>query len=111
MAKSSSKGKQAAYAAYKSENRFVLNRKRKLLKLQKEQPNNEQVTEALKNIRFRRKAPGAPVWSHTKINTAAMIAKYCKKEKAAKMHPAEEKKMFTLGARAHMDGGSFWKAS
>lgn len=108
MAKSASKGKQAAYAAYKSQNRFVTNKKRKLLKTQKAQPNNEQVAEALKNIRWTRKTPGTAIWSHTKISAATMKSKYNKKELLEKMHPAEVKKMFSLGVRA---GGSTWKAS
>lgn len=108
MAKGSTKGAQASYANYKSQNRFMVNRKRKLLKLQKAQPNNEQITEALKNIKYRRKTPGTSVWSHTKIAFAEMKSQYNKKEKLPKMTPKEEHKMFTLGVRAHLKGVSLW---
>lgn len=108
MAKSSSKGRQANYSQYKSENRFVANRKRKLLKLQKAQPNNEQIVEALKNIRYRRSTPTTAIWSHTKIAFASMKSQYNKKEKLPKMTPKEEHKMFTLGVRAHLKGVSLW---
>lgn len=109
MAKGSSKGRQANYAQYKSENRFAANRKRKLLKLQKEQPNNEQIVEALKNIRYRRKTPNTSVWSHTRSNYAEMLGMYHKKHKEPKMLPKQEHKMFSLAARAHFKGASLWK--
>jgi hypothetical protein len=111
MAKGSSKGAQASYSNYKSQSRFAANRKRKLLKAQKAQPNNLQIAEALKNIKYRRKTPGTSMWSHTKIAFASMKSEYNKKEKLPKMHPSEEKKMFSLGVRAKMEGVSNWKAS
>jgi hypothetical protein len=111
MAKGSSKGAQTSYANYKSQNRFTANRKRKLLKAQKSHPNNLQIAEALENIKYRRKIPGKSVWTKTKIAIAAMNTKYHKKEKLPKMHPSEEKKMFSLGVRARVEGVSNWKAS
>jgi len=107
MAKGSSKGKQAAYAAYKSQNRFVTNRKNKLTKLLKEQPNNEQIVSALKDIKYRRDTPNTSVWSATKVAFEKMKSMYNKKEILPKMHPAEIKKMFSLGIRA----GASWKQS
>ena len=41
--------------------------------MQKEQPNNTQITEALKNIKYRRKTPGTSVWSHTRKNVAKLM--------------------------------------
>jgi hypothetical protein len=107
MAKGSSKGAQASYSNYKSQNRFATNRKRKLLKLQKEQPNNLQVAEALKNIKYRRKTPNTSVWSHTKIAFTKMKSLYSRKTLLPKMSPGDVKKMFSLGVRA----GATWKQS
>lgn len=73
MAKTRGASHKAYYSAYKSQNKYATNRKRKLLKLQKEQPNNTQITEALKNIKYRRKTPGTSVWSHTRKATAKLM--------------------------------------
>ena len=73
MAKTRGPSAKAYYSAYKSQNKFATNRKRKLLKLQKQQPNNLQIAEALKNISYRRKTPGTSMWSHTDKNTAKLF--------------------------------------
>ena len=49
-------------------------RKLRLLKLQ---PNNEQVKNALKDIRYRRKTPTTAMWSHTQISTAKLFKEFC----------------------------------
>lgn len=72
-AKRTSPSDKAYYANYKASNRYASNRKRKLLKAQKEQPNNAQIDAALKNISYRRKTPGTSIWSHTRKNTAKLI--------------------------------------
>jgi len=46
-------------------NRWEVNRKRKLEKQLKLQPNNKQVELALQNIHRRRKTPNAREWSHS----------------------------------------------
>lgn len=58
------KNKQAAAPASKS-NRWEINRKRKLEKQLKLQPNNKQVELALQNIHRRRKTPTNREWSHS----------------------------------------------
>lgn len=66
----------AYYARYKAENRFAANRKRKLLKALKEQPNNKQIEQALKNITYRRKTPNTSVWSSGKRKTAGLFKQF-----------------------------------
>lgn len=121
VAKTSSKSKQNQYASYKSSNRMQTNRKRKLLKLLKQQPNNEQIKQALLNIKYRRKTPKTKEWSKTDIKTAklfklvtgradwdlfnsnpkvqaAAIAVHSKKDFS---NIPQGKVSFQLGARAH----------
>lgn len=74
--KTSGPSKKAQYAAYKSENRQAKNRKRKLLKTLKAQPNNLQVEAALKNITYRRCTPGVRVWSSTKRKVAGLFKEF-----------------------------------
>jgi hypothetical protein len=74
MAKTTSKSKQGYYSNYKANSRWKTNRERKLKKLQKLQPNNSQITEALKNIAYRRKKPGTTgQWSKTNIQVAKLF--------------------------------------
>ena len=56
--KSTSKGRQAQYSNYKTQERWKTNRRRKLLKAQKEQPNNQEIALALTNLKYRRRKPG-----------------------------------------------------
>ena len=74
MAKTASKSKQGYYSNYKANSRWKTNRERKLKKLLKEQPNNLQLAEAIKNIRYRRKTPGTTgQWSKTNIQIAKLF--------------------------------------
>lgn len=73
MAKTSSKSKQAYYAQYKITRRWESNRKRRLLKALKEQPNNEQIKVALQMIGYRRKTPITRVWSAQWVQTAMLF--------------------------------------
>lgn len=59
MAKAKQQGaaKKNARAAYKSENRYEKNRRARLERALKKQPNNEQIKDALKNIKYRRYIP------------------------------------------------------
>jgi hypothetical protein len=97
------------------------NRKRKLLKLLKQQPNNEQIKDALTNIKYRRKTPKTKEWSKTDIHTAKLFKLFTgradwdlfssnpKVQAAAiAMHSKKDftklpegKVSFSLGARAH----------
>lgn len=73
--KSSSKTKQAQYAAYKTAFKWKSNRERKLRKALKKNPANLQIVEALKNVSYRRKDPKSKAWS-TATKTAASLIKY-----------------------------------
>lgn len=58
-------------------NRTEANRKRRLLRTIKQQPNNLQAQEALKNPRgHTRKKPQTPYWSHTMIQEAKLFKEF-----------------------------------
>lgn len=76
MANKTSKGQEGYYASYKASNKQAKNRKIKLERQLKKQPNNEQVALALKNIMYRRKTPKTPFWSHSMINQAKLIKEF-----------------------------------
>ena len=109
MAKTRSKSQGLLYASYKASNRQAVNRKRKLLKLQKQQPNNEQITAALANIRYRRHTPNTPHWSHTAKHYAQMFKQF-KKQTNVVMPKISEKTMFSIKARAHTQGEPTWNS-
>lgn len=75
MAKTTSKSKQNYYAVYKATQRWKKNREARLLKAMREQPNNQNVVEALANLKYRRKTPTNPQWSHSD-RAKAQILKY-----------------------------------
>lgn len=126
MSKSASKSKQGYYSNYKANSRWKTNRERKLKKLMREQPNNAQLGEALKNIAYRRRTPGSTgQWSKTNIHVAKMFKFFTgmashdlfssnEKVRSAALHlrgnrqnpKIEGRVSFTLGARAHDKFGS-----
>lgn len=63
--KSRSKHQGSLYAQYKTEQRWSKNRRKKLERLAKVHPENAQIQEALKNIKYRRKTPSTSAWSKT----------------------------------------------
>lgn len=67
------KSKEAYGQRYKANKTQEVNRKRKLLKQQKLQPNNEQVTLALTNIGYRRQTPKVRKWSSSLRQTAQLF--------------------------------------
>jgi len=126
-----SKSKQAYSALYKSSTRWATNRKIKLTRLLKQQPNNEQIKDALGNIKYRRHTPNSKtVWSHSNIRLAKLFKEFTgrasadlfssnpKVQSAAlayrpdadKLKVIEGKVSFSLGARAHDSKGNLvWK--
>ena len=112
--------------ATKSAGTMEANRKQKLLKLLKQQPNNEQIKDALVNIKYRRKTPKNKEWSKTDIQTAKLFKLFTgradwdlfssnpKVQAAAiAMHSKKDfrnlpegKVSFSLGARAHNKYGN-----
>lgn len=71
-----SKSATAASALYKSSRRWESNRKRKLERTLKAQPNNEQIKAALKSMVYRRKTPKTQEWSASWIRTAQLIKQF-----------------------------------
>jgi hypothetical protein len=117
-----SKSKTSYYSNYKASSKWQSNRKRKLLKQLKLQPNNEKIKDALVNIKYRRKTPGQKaVWSKTNISLAKVFKLFTgkasidlfssnpKTQAFALMEKSETKHHvkvdgrvnFSLGARAH----------
>jgi hypothetical protein len=96
------------YKSYKAANRYETNRKRKLTRLAKEQPNNEQIAQAMKNIHYRRKTPKAAQWSKQE-KAWAQMKKDFSKPNFGSQRKMTEKEMFKLRARAHDgEGNSVW---
>ena len=102
--KTRSKHQQGLYTTYKASNKQALNRKRKLTKLLKMFPNNEQIALALKNIQYRRKTPKTPQWSHTAKHYAKLFKDFSKGSDL-KVGRLSEKAMFSLKMRAHTPEG------
>lgn len=73
MAKARSKTAEAYFSNYKSSKTWEKNRKRRLEKLLKEQPNNEQIKNALSGMVYRRKTPSVREWSSSWIRTAKLF--------------------------------------
>ena len=129
MAKSGSKSQDGYYSSYKASSKWLSNRKRRLEKLLKTQPNNEQIKDALKNLKYRRKTPvGKSIWSHSNIRLAKLFKLFTgfashdlfssnpqvqssalMARKDIKHKVPEGKVNFSLGARAHdSKGNSIW---
>ena len=129
MANKSGAGRDSQLTNYKNNKTWERNRTRRLTKLLTLQPNNSQIGEALKNIRYRRKTPTTPVWSSSRKYEAYLykyfsgsvnLEIFSKNEKAAisaqlghrmkwdfKPLPFSEKSMFALGTRAHTRGNQW----
>ena len=74
MARSSkSKSAEKQSSVYKTSRRWESNRKRRLERALKAQPNNEQIKIALKQMVYRRRTPTNRVWSASWIQTAKII--------------------------------------
>ena len=101
--KSRSKHQGSLYSQYKTEQRWAKNRRKKLEKLAKVHPNNAQITEALKNISYRRKTPTTSVWTSPTREYAQLVASITPD---ATKHTF--KGMFSIKARAHSRGEPVW---
>lgn len=108
--------------------RTQANRKRRLERTLKAQPDNQQVKNALLEVGRQRKAPVTQQWSHTAIRLAKLFKEFRgsapkelfssnpKVQQAALSVPSTKlfvnlpqgKVDFTLGARAFMRKGSTW---
>lgn len=108
--------------------RTQANRKRRLQRTLKAQPNNQQVQNALLEVGRQRKAPVTPQWSHTAIRLAKLFKEFSgrapkelfssnpKVQQAAMTMPStkqfvglpQAKVDFSIGARAFMREGKTW---
>jgi len=108
--------------------RTQANRKRRLTKLFKQQPNNKQIENALLEVGSKRKAPVTSQWSHSDIRLAKLFKEFTgrapkelfstnpKVQQAALQTPSTKifdnlpkgKVDFSIGARAFMREGKTW---
>lgn len=108
--------------------RTQANRKRRLIKLFKQQPNNKQIENALLEVGSKRKAPVTSQWSHSDIRLAKLFKEFTgrapkelfstnpKVQQAALQTPSTKtfdnlpkgKVDFSIGARAFMREGKTW---
>lgn len=103
---------QEMYATRYKATTFAANRKRKLERVVKEQPNNEKAAMALKDIHYRRKTPNTTAWLASAKREAMLIAEFRKAanvaantERAKRPTDGETsaayKNMFSIQARLH----------
>jgi hypothetical protein len=76
MANKSGASKESQASSYKGTKRWETNRLAKLLRAQKNHPNNEQIATAIKNIHYRRKTPTNPTWSSSKRRIAGLMKEF-----------------------------------
>jgi len=75
--KSASKGKQGYYASYKSSGKHAKNKKARIARAIKRDPNNEALKNHLLDINYTRKTPGSDTWSHSGIALAKVFKEFC----------------------------------
>lgn len=75
-ASKTSKSQEAYYSRYKATKLWETNRKRRLERTIKEQPNNENAKAALKGMVYRRKTPKTRVWSASWIRFAKLFKEF-----------------------------------
>jgi hypothetical protein len=127
-AKRASKSYSSYYSQYKSTSRWSANRKRKLERQLKLQPNNsEQIKAAILNIKYRRHTPKTTPWSHQNIQFAKLFKEFTGhaplalfsnnqklQQQALQLAPVQksgnDRVLFSLAARAHDGRGNrIWK--
>lgn len=128
MATKTTKTATATTGASTGVTRTQANRKRRLLRTLKAQPNNIQVQNALLDTGTKRKAPVTSQWSHSAIRLAKLFKEFCgrapkelfsnnpKVQQAAQSVPytrvftnlPQGKVDFSIGARAFVRQGGTW---
>lgn len=119
--KSRSKGAEQQASSYKANKRWETNRKARLERTIKAQPNNEQAKLALKGMVYRRKTPVTRVWSASWVRVAKIFKEFTGRfdpaimssnpevakaalarpgPKTANYVPLPVRDMFSLGTRA-----------
>lgn len=69
-------GKEAYFARYKTAKVFETNKRRKLERALKRNPENKQIAEALKNIAFTKKSPKTSAWNPTTIAFVKILKEF-----------------------------------
>jgi hypothetical protein len=120
--KSGGNSKVSQASNYKTARVWERNRVKRLKRMLKDHPNNEQLAKAINGVAYRRRTPTSPFWTHTMIRQAVLFKRFCgrvdmdmfsnnEKTQAAallssgpysKCRPpnTNEKIMFSFGARA-----------
>lgn len=107
-----SKNAEAYASTYKSSNRWESNRRKKLLKQQKLQPNNKNIPLALTNIHYRRCTPKTKVWSASAITTAKLFKLFSGRYDPKLLNPANNDLLHVPGSVAltYKAPASFFKS-
>lgn len=98
-----SKSAEAYSARYKTSG-FAANRKKKLERILKDQPENEQVKMALKDIHYRRQTPKTTVWSASAKRAKDLVSNWCNNPKPVPFDTISAKYMFSLKTRITYKG-------
>lgn len=77
--KRSSASDKAQHASYKTEMRWAKNRKIKLERALKKNPQNLEIAAAIKNVSYRRATPTTKEWSHSNKAFAQVVKNFCGK--------------------------------
>lgn len=73
MAIKTSKSSESYFSRYKQSGLYATNRKRRLERVARQQPNNAQIPLAIKSLTsYRRRTPKEAYWSHQMIETAKL---------------------------------------
>lgn len=75
--KRTSASDKAHHMTYKTQQIWAKNRRAKLERALKRNPNNLQIVEALKNVTYRRGTPKTSQWSASDIANAQLIKSFC----------------------------------
>ena len=105
-----SKSAEAYSARYKTSG-FAANRKKKLSRLLKQQPNNEQIKLALTDIHYRRKTPNTKTWSASAKRATDLVSNWCNDPKPWPTDTIVAKRMFSLKARITFKGQFLYSGS
>lgn len=104
MANKTSKSNENYFARYKTLGMRAKNKKLRLERELRRNPNNKNVEMALASIvSYGRKAPTTPKWTPTAISTAVLLRAF---KKANKPVPQMPRAPFSIGVRAHDGRGN-----
>lgn len=101
--KRSGKGNELRYAAYKQNKTWEANRKKRLARALKRNPENTQIEETLKGgLVYRRSTPNSKQWSSTKRSEAILFKEFrIKVSQVPKktQNVVDRRSMFSIGVR------------